>query len=166
MSSLRLGRLKAERKAWRKDHPYGFIARPQKNKDGSSNLLKWDCAVPGKEGGVWAGGLYRLTLDFSKEGGCSDYPQTPPVVKFTPPLNHPNIYSGGKVCLSITNMPPSGTWRASITVKAILLGLQTLLDNPNENDPANSAAAHQYRWRRSEYDKKAKETASRFAPPK
>jgi hypothetical protein len=31
MSGIATGRLAEERKAWRKDHPFGFIARPTKN---------------------------------------------------------------------------------------------------------------------------------------
>jgi hypothetical protein len=43
-------RLQAERTAWRKDHPAGFFARPDKNEDGSANLMKWVCGIPGKRG--------------------------------------------------------------------------------------------------------------------
>ncbi len=41
MSALKLARLRAERKAWRKDHPFGFVARPTKKGDGSMDLTKW-----------------------------------------------------------------------------------------------------------------------------
>ena len=34
MSGIALGRLQEERKAWRKDHPFGFVARPTKNPNG------------------------------------------------------------------------------------------------------------------------------------
>ena len=34
MASLALGRLTEERKAWRKDKPFGFFARPEANGDG------------------------------------------------------------------------------------------------------------------------------------
>ena len=30
-----------ERKQWRKEHPYGFFARPEPSTDGSTNLMKW-----------------------------------------------------------------------------------------------------------------------------
>lgn len=32
------------------DHPFGFVARPETAPDGSVNLLKWSCNVPGKKG--------------------------------------------------------------------------------------------------------------------
>jgi ubiquitin-conjugating enzyme E2 I len=39
MSGIALGRLAEERKSWRKDHPFGFIAKPTKNPDDSLNLM-------------------------------------------------------------------------------------------------------------------------------
>lgn len=50
------GRLQEERKAWRKDHPHGFIAKPAKSADGTMNLMTWDCGIPGKVRGVGAAG--------------------------------------------------------------------------------------------------------------
>ena len=45
-------RLAEERKQWRKDHrikvinlAYGFWAKPDKNTDGTMNLLKWTCGI-------------------------------------------------------------------------------------------------------------------------
>ncbi|CAM9514774.1 unnamed protein product, partial [Phaeothamnion confervicola] len=40
-------RLAEERKAWRKDHPIGFYARPVSNADSSTNLMKWETGIPG-----------------------------------------------------------------------------------------------------------------------
>ncbi len=50
MSGLAQKRLMEERKTWRRDHPYGFGARPMTNDDGSMNLLKWEAGIPGKQG--------------------------------------------------------------------------------------------------------------------
>ncbi|RUP46752.1 hypothetical protein BC936DRAFT_146567 [Jimgerdemannia flammicorona] len=41
-------RLMEERKQWRKDHPYGFFARPDKKEDSSMDLMTWKCGIPGK----------------------------------------------------------------------------------------------------------------------
>lgn len=48
MSGIARGRLLEERKQWRLDHPVGFYARPEK-RDGQSNLMRWECGIPGKE---------------------------------------------------------------------------------------------------------------------
>ncbi|KTF80914.1 hypothetical protein cypCar_00046237 [Cyprinus carpio] len=50
MSGIALSRLSQERKDWRKDHPFGFVAVPTKNPDGTMNLMNWECAIPGKKG--------------------------------------------------------------------------------------------------------------------
>ena len=49
MSGISQARLSEERKNWRKDHPFGFIAKPMKNGDGSMNLMLWEYAIPGKD---------------------------------------------------------------------------------------------------------------------
>jgi len=51
---------------------------------------------------------------------------------------HPNIYPSGTVCLSILN--EDDDWKPGITIKQILLGIQTLLDNPNPLSPAQQEA--------------------------
>ena len=67
------GRLSEERKAWRKDHPIGFFAKPMANGDGSTNMFKWTAGIPGKPNTDWEGGLYQVTMEFSEE-----YPSRPP----------------------------------------------------------------------------------------
>ena len=63
------GRLQEERKSWRKDHPHGFVAKPQNLPDGSQNLMKWDCIIPGKEKTIWEGGAFPMTMEFSENVG-------------------------------------------------------------------------------------------------
>merc|ERR1711916_348404 len=65
--------------------------------------------------------------------------------------NHPNVYPSGKVCLSI--LAESKGWAPSITIKQILLGIQTLLDEPNISDPAQEAAWRMYRDNKPEYER-------------
>ena len=125
-------RLQAERKQWRKDHPFGFSAKPEVE-GGAQNLMKWTAKIPGKEGTDWEGGKFVLKLYFPEE-----YPAKPPKCQFSPPLFHPNVYPSGTVCLSILNEEES--WRPAITLKQILLGIQELLDNPNKHSPAQTEA--------------------------
>lgn len=136
MSGVALARLAAERSAWRKDHPHKFVAKPETNADGSTDLMRWRCVIPGKEGTPWAPGEYHLKLTFSH-----DYPARPPVARFDPPLYHPNFYDDGKVCLDIINDPlQGGRWAPCITIRQILIAIQELFDNPNNNSAAQYAA--------------------------
>ena len=125
MSGIARSRLAEERKVWRKDRPHGFFARPATGKDGAVNLLKWDCQIPGKKDTLWDLGFYPLSMEFSE-----DYPSKPPKCKFPEGFFHPNIYPSGTVCLSI--LSEDDGWRPSITVKQLLLGIQDLLDSPND----------------------------------
>jgi len=120
-----------ERKNWRKNPSYGFVARPSKNPDGTLNLNKWECVIPGKEGTSWMGGFYKMDMIFGE-----DYPNRAPSCKFNPPIFHVNIYSTGSVCTSFLNQD----WHRDTTVKQILLGIQDLLDAPNIESPACSEA--------------------------
>jgi ubiquitin-conjugating enzyme E2 I len=156
-NSLATARLVEERKAWRKDHPYGFFARPITDEKGNTNLMSWECGIPGKKDTIWEGGEYKLFMEFS-----SEYPSKPPKCKFNPVLPHPNIYPSGSVCLSILNEEKD--WKASITIKQILLGVQDLLDNPNCNDPAQAEPYHLYVKNKPEYDRRVKVFAGSQRP--
>ena len=69
VNEMVINRLKKERKDWRRDHPFGFVAKPSVYRDGSVNMLKWDCLIPGPKGTIWEEGLYPMTMDFTH-----DYP--------------------------------------------------------------------------------------------
>eukprot|EP00102_Acyrthosiphon_pisum_P007996 XP_003243970.1 PREDICTED: SUMO-conjugating enzyme UBC9-B-like [Acyrthosiphon pisum] len=137
MSGIAVMRLLAERKAWRKNPAFGFVAKPAKNQDGSLNLMVWECYIPGKTGTPWENGSYFLRMTFK-----DDYPSSPPKCRFEPPLFHPNVYPSGTVCLSI--LDEEKDWRPSISIKQLLLGIRDLLNEPNIRDPAQAEAYHIY----------------------
>ncbi|RUS21333.1 SUMO-conjugating enzyme ubc9 [Endogone sp. FLAS-F59071] len=155
-------RLLEERKQWRKDHPYGFFARPDKKDDSSMDLMTWKCGIPGKPsvGGrgcthcwniltPWENGVYKLTMHF-------------PEGKFNPPLFHPNIYPSGTVCLSILNEEEG--WKPAITIKQILIGIQDLLNDPNPDSPAQSEAYMLFKKDKVAYEKKVRLQAKENTP--
>lgn len=49
---------------WRKDHPFGFVARPAKTPQGALDLKRWDCSIPGRDKTIWEGGLFKLDVQF------------------------------------------------------------------------------------------------------
>jgi ubiquitin-conjugating enzyme E2 I len=156
MSSFCLKRLQEERKAWRKDHPFGFYAKPRKNSDGTLDLMTWDIGVPGKAGTIWDGGLYKIVAAFPNE-----YPTKPPKCRFEAGFYHPNVYPSGTICLSILNEDED--WRPALSMKQLVLGIQELLDNPNLDSPAQQEAFSNYRRDRDTYVRKVKEQAKRHA---
>jgi ubiquitin-conjugating enzyme E2 I len=155
MSGLAISRLSQERKSWRKSHPADFYARPMMKSDNSSDLMNWECGVPGRPGTDWENGVYKVLMVFP-----ASYPSRPPVCKFVPALYHPNVYPCGTICLSIL----SQDWSPSITMTQILCGIQELLDNPNDKSPAQDAAYQAYTKNRPKYKKLVREQALRNIP--
>lgn len=181
--ALCMNRLNEERKQWRRDHPFGFYAKPQRNAQGLLDLKTWECGIPGKEKTLWEGGLFKLSVIFP-DGKNLAKPQerdeanisqnirrNRPSVwtlltyycmarkltslgKFVPPLFHPNVYPSGTVCLSILNEEEG--WKPAITIKQILLGVQDLLDDPNPDSPAQADAYNLFRKDRAAYEAKVK----------
>uniref|UniRef100_A0A8C5WRD1 Uncharacterized protein n=1 Tax=Laticauda laticaudata TaxID=8630 RepID=A0A8C5WRD1_LATLA len=49
MSGIALSRLAQERKAWRKDHPFGFVAVAHQEPRRHHEPMNWECAIPGKK---------------------------------------------------------------------------------------------------------------------
>ncbi|KAI8912192.1 ubiquitin-conjugating enzyme 9 [Powellomyces hirtus] len=150
-------RLAEERKQWRKDHPFGFWAKPTKNTDNTLNLNKWDVGIPGKPNTSWENGVYPLTMTFPE-----DYPQKPPKLQFPPKFFHPNIYPSGTVCLSI--LDEDKDWKPSITIKQILLGIQDLLDEPNLDSPAQQDAYVMLKRDKPGYVRKVRQQAKEYTP--
>jgi ubiquitin-conjugating enzyme E2 I len=48
-------------------------------------------------------------------------------------------------------------WKPAITIKEILLGIQSLLNEPNPESPAQAEAYNLFRKDRAAYDKKIKQ---------
>jgi ubiquitin-conjugating enzyme E2 R len=95
------------------------------------------------------------------------YPFLPPTFKFLHPIYHPNIYSDGKLCISILHAPgedeqsgelASERWSPLQGVESVLRSVLLLLDDPEISSPANVDAGVMYRDSRAKYNEKAKET--------
>ncbi|POW04781.1 hypothetical protein PSTT_10169 [Puccinia striiformis] len=204
MSAICKARLAEERKQWRRDHPYGFYARPTKNADSSLNMMIWDIGIPGKENLKLTNGNFstsmilhnRLPIEATEmsesiyisffsnthlrdgiewklmlQNFVSDERMFKFIInvserenhsgKFTPPIFHPNVFPSGTVCLSILNEEKS--WKPAITLKQIVLGIQDLMNDPNNADPAQLDAFSLFKNNRGAYDAKIKEQAKSMA---
>ncbi|KAM9269819.1 ubiquitin-conjugating enzyme E2 A isoform 2-T2 [Cariama cristata] len=98
----------------------------------------------------WGGGFgnkrtFKLTIEFTEE-----YPNKPPTVRFVSKMFHPNVYADGSICLDILQ----NRWSPTYDVSSILTSIQSLLDEPNPNSPANSQAAQLYQENKREYEKR------------
>merc|ERR1712013_843669 len=92
-----------------------------------NNIMLWNAVIFGPHDTPFEDGTFKLTIEFTEE-----YPNKPPTVRFVSKMFHPNVYADGGICLDI----------------------QSLLDEPNPNSPANSVAAQLYQENRREYEKR------------
>jgi ubiquitin-conjugating enzyme E2 I len=56
--------MRNRRKQWRKDHPFGFYAKPYRTPQGALDLKRWECGLPGKKDTLWEGGFFKLDVTF------------------------------------------------------------------------------------------------------
>jgi len=103
----------------------------------------------------YEGGLFHFEIIFP-----NDYPNNPPTVNFITKIFHPNIYTDGKVCISIlhaggdeTNYEDDGLrWSPTQTLYCIITSIHYVLHNPNIESPANIDAAKMLRTNPEEYN--------------
>lgn len=130
-----------------------------------ASLFKWTLGlVVINPDSAFSGAYLKAEMQFPQ-----NYPYSPPTFKFLRPIFHPNIYSDGKVCISILHAPgedeqsgelASERWSPLQGVETVLRSVLLLLDDPEISSPANVDAGVMYRDDRSQYNKRAKETAA------
>jgi len=115
-----------------------------------SNLFEWKIYIEGPKDTLYEGGVFQLTMKFP-----SDFPMSPPELRFMSDFWHPNVYRDtGLVCISILHPPvedemsgelASERWLPTQTVTTILLSVISLLNSPNFSSPANVDASVEWR---------------------
>jgi len=129
------------------------------------SLFKWNIGlmVINSES-AFDGGYFKAEMSFTDK-----YPFSPPTFKFLRPINHPNIYPDGNLCISILHAPgedeqsgelASERWSPLQGVETVLRSILLLLDDPEISSPANVDAGVMYRDDRAQYNEKAKEAVT------
>ena len=104
------------------------------------NFYKWNIIMIGAPDTIFDGAIIKAYIEFSK-----DYPNKAPSFIFITPLFHPNIYSDGKVCISILHEGIDETgyeniserWNPSHSVNSIIMSIILILITPNLDSIAN-----------------------------
>ncbi|CAO1419398.1 unnamed protein product [Diamesa hyperborea] len=152
MAGSALRRLMAEYKQLTLNPPEGIIAGPTNEE----NFFEWDALITGPADTAFEGGIFPAKLIFP-----TDYPLSPPKMRFTCEMFHPNIFTDGRVCISILHAPgddPLGyelsaeRWSPVQSVEKILLSVVSMLAEPNDESGANIDAAKTWRENRDEFN--------------
>jgi ubiquitin-conjugating enzyme E2 R len=89
----------------------------------NDNLFEWEVAIFGPPNTLYQGGYFKSCIKFPQ-----DYPYSPPTVRFSTKMWHPNIYENGDVCISILHPPvddptntelPSEKWNPAQNVRLV-----------------------------------------------
>lgn len=99
------------------------------------DMLKGYALIIGPEDTLYFGGNYFFEFCYPV-----DYPHSPPTITFCTNGDkirfNPNLYTNGKVCVSVLNTWRGPQWTSCQTISTVLLTLCTLLcKNPLLNEP-------------------------------
>jgi len=125
-----------------------------------SNVFLWEIMIMGPAETPYEGGFFQAEMSFPE-----DYPNMPPKLIITSDFWHPNVYSDGRVCISILHAPgddafgyesASERWLPVHTVESIMISVISMISSPNDDSPANVDAAKQWRDDYPEFVKRVK----------
>jgi ubiquitin-conjugating enzyme E2 D/E len=119
-----------------------------------SDMFTWEGVLFGPSESPYTGGVFNVSIQFP-----IDYPFKPPRVMFTTKIYHPNINTGGFICLDILKQ----NWSPALTISKVLLSVLSMLTDPNPNDPLMPDIANQYVNNRAEYELIAQEWTQLYA---
>lgn len=146
-----LVRLNKEYKQYLKEPNQYYSLYPDPN-----NFYIWNVLLIGPQETIFEGGIFECKIKFP-----NDYPNKPPEFKFITNLPHPNIYTDGKVCISILRTGTdefnyehiSERWNPSHSVNSIIISILNMLSEPNLESPADIDIAKLWRDNFYEYKK-------------
>lgn len=139
-------RLKRELARLVENPPEGICCYPK-----TDNTDVLTASIIGPRSSPYEGGLFQLEVEIPEH-----YPFEPPRIKFLTPVYHPNIDGSGRICMDLLKMPPKGGWKPTINLENLLVAVQLLLGNPNPDDPLMADIAEEYRFNKTEFERKAR----------
>ncbi|XP_054871452.1 ubiquitin-conjugating enzyme E2 G2 isoform X3 [Amphiprion ocellaris] len=96
MAGTALKRLMAEYKQLTLNPPEGIVAGPANEE----NFFEWEALIMGPQDTCFEGGVFPAVLSFP-----SDYPLSPPKMRFTCDMFHPNRFPSVIGCMDGTHIP-------------------------------------------------------------
>jgi len=106
-----------------------------------------EAQIVGGEDTPYNGGIFTLDIHLPDR-----YPFEPPKINFVTPIYHPNVDTGGRICLESLKMPPAGAWSPVLNVVTVLTTIQHLMAEPNPDDPLMADIAKEFKYNRAQYE--------------
>lgn len=147
----------------------------------TDDIMNWTVWFSGPQGTPYYPGQYRAQLTFT-----NDFPYKPPNFRILSSFWHPNVYTDGRICISILHPPGTDElnsaetammrWTPVQSIRTVLISIISLLSDPDPQDagaPANVDALVQFRKDPTSYNAKCKANAEKslselpegFVPP-
>ena len=142
-------RIIKETQKLKKDPINGIVAEPFPD-----NPRYFNVVIDGPKDSPYEGGHFKLQLYLPEE-----YPMVPPKCLFMTKIYHPNIDFLGRICLDILKK----NWSPALQIRAVLLSIQSLLSEPNVEDPLNEEVNKHYLENRKDAENTARQWTKKHA---
>eukprot|EP01084_Bolivina_argentea_P234452 394715_1 len=96
------------------------------------NWRYFDVVIEGPPDTPFEGGAFHLEMFLTAK-----YPMEPPKCRFLTPIYHPNVDALGRICLNILKK----NWSPALNLPSVCLSIQSLLQEPNPDDPLDNKVA-------------------------
>ncbi len=120
----------------------------------NDNIRELFIIMYGPKGTPYENGKFKLEMFINEK-----YPMEPPKVRFITKIYHPNIDKIGRICLDILK----DKWTPAIQIRSLLISIQSLLSDPNFDDPLDPNIGNHWKTNISDAIKIAKEMTLKFA---
>ncbi|KAG2222156.1 hypothetical protein INT45_007173 [Circinella minor] len=137
-----------------RDPPPGIICHPVDDAD----MTHLEAYIKGPPDSPYEKGTFRLDIHIP-----SEYPFSPPTIRFKTMIYHPNVDDSGTICLNILKKSENDGWKPSLNIEASLKSIQVLMGEPNPNDPLDPEIAKEFQFDNALFIRKAKEFAQKYA---
>ena len=100
-----------------------------------TNIFQQYALIIGPTNTPYFGGYFFFDIKYPQ-----DYPKNPPMVNLLTINNkvrfNPNLYEGGKVCLSILGTWSGPSWKSIMNIRLVLVSIRSLMgEYPIQNEP-------------------------------
>lgn len=120
----------------------------------NDDLFMWDVELTGPSDSPYAGGIFRLRLEFP-----SQYPFKAPKLLFMTKVYHPSVLlETGEICGAVL-----GTWGPTLNAMHCLMTVYSLLQDPQPDHPLEEEIANQLVKKPKEFEKTAKKYTKDYA---